>query len=290
MEGEYEIKVLPQIRPSRKAIEYFSFIHRIITNNLHTRIILDLTEYQYIHPIFAVLVASTIYLGDMYKKKVTIRYDSSNDKLISFLKQSGIWSHYMPHSDKFAEINSSNVPIGFNYFKNLEDTLDTVEQILDTAPVKLEQDLRNLLCSRITEIFSNAFEHGNSPIGVFCCGYINDSSDFSFSVYDAGIGICANVNNYLKKDLSYAESLKWAFSQGNSTLNGIVDYPRGAGLNLLESFVKANKGKIYLTSQGGYCTIDEKERNFYNLSEPIMGTLFSMNIKADNEHIYCIKK
>lgn len=278
-----------QIKQGKASIERFGEIHQAISNSSYKEIVLDLTEYKYIHPSFAVLVASSLYLGGMYNKKVSIKYCNTNDKLSKFLKQSGIAAHYNKSKVGPTELNIKNSSVKFNHFSNLEETEQTINSILDTAPIRLSQDLRDRLISKITEIFSNAFEHGKSSIGVFCCGFINDSNNFSFSVYDAGIGICTNVNTYLKENKSCSKALEWAFDKTHSTLNGIVDYPRGAGLNLLESFVKANGGRIDLTSQGAYCKIDSNSRNFYNLTNPIIGTIFSMSIKADNKHIYVVK-
>lgn len=228
-----------------------------------------------------------------------LKHNPKNQKSRNFLKNAGIFDYYKYENETFSltegDVTST---LGFNRFTKLDGTLDVVEKILGTASVKLEDNLKNSLKSKIFEIFSNAFTHGESEIGVFTCGYFNESNDFSFSVYDAGIGIYGNVNKYIEEypesqineiKLDHSGALRWALQKGNSTLNGKVDFPRGAGLYSLESFVKANKGKIYLTSQSGYCLIDGEDKEFYNLSKPIIGTLFSMVIKADNRHIYYFK-
>ena len=284
MDEIFEYKFDCRIIPGKASIERFGEIHQAIANINYKEVILDLTEYVYIHPSFAVLVASSLYLGDLYNKKVSIKYSKTNDKLSKFLKQSGIEAHYNKKNKDVdvSELNIINASVQFNRFLKLEETEQTINDILDTAPIRLSQDLRDRLISKFTEIFSNAFEHGKSKIGIFCCGFINDTNNFSFSVYDAGIGICTNVNTYLKENKSCDKALEWAFDRTHSTLNGIVDYPRGAGLNLLESFVKANGGRIDLSSQGAYGRIDLNSRNFYNLTCPIIGTIFSLSIKADN--------
>lgn len=289
MTERFEYKFDCRIIPGKASIERFGEIHQAIANENYKEIILDLTKYKYIHPSFAVLIASSLYLGDLYNKKVSIKYSKTNDKLTKFLKQSGIEAHYNKSKVESSEFNIQNASVKFNHFSKLEDTEQTINNILDTAPISLSQDLRDRLISKFTEIFSNAFTHGKSKIGVFCCGFINDSNIFSFSVYDAGIGICTNVNTYLDEDKSCDKALEWAFAKTHSTLNGIVDYPRGAGLNLLESFVKANEGRIDLSSEGAYGKIDSTSRNFYNLINPIIGTIFSLSIKADNKHIYILK-
>lgn len=272
----------------KPSYEIFGNLHQCITTGDCSHIEIDMSEYRYMHPAFAVLVASSIYLGDKYGKEVVIRYDIHNKKLAQFLKQAGICGRY--YSPKHsAQLNSKNSSIPFNRFRRIEDTYSTVQKILDCAPVNLSSELKNEFISKITEIFSNAFEHGKSDIGVFCCGFINNSNHFSFSVYDAGIGVGTNVNRYLNTHLSNEKALEWAFDKTHSTLNGIVDYPRGAGLSLLEDFTCSNHGRIDLVSENAYCRIDSKSRKFYRLKNPLQGTIVSMNIHADNRHIYRMK-
>lgn len=274
------------LRPGKESVEYFGKLYQHFENpNIHT-IICDLCEYQYIHPSYAVLIASSLYLGQQKGKTVRIKYSRSNPKSIQFFIQSGLLK------DKTLEqvVDMDLDKIGFIHFRKFEDTLETTQQILDCAPVKLDKKLKDVLISKIGEIFANAFTHGQSEIGVFCCGFINDSKQFTFSVYDAGIGIPQNVSQYLRREIPPQDALRWAFAQGNSTLNGQVDYPRGAGLNMLEDFVKVNGGRIDLVSCGGYCRIENSHSSFFDLEFPFIGTMFSMTIVADNNHIYQLCK
>lgn len=287
MDKQFVIKFDTAMRQGRPSYELFSQLHRLITDSGYDRIELDLSDYKYMHPSFAVLVASSLYLGDRYGREVVIRYDINNRKLGQFLKQSGISGRYYSSKDSL-QLNSRNSAIPFNRFRKIEDTYATIEKILNCAPVCLSLELRNQLFSKITEIFSNAFEHGKSDIGVFCCGFINSNKNFSFSVYDAGVGICTNVNRYLPHPISSEAALEWAFDKTHSTLNGIVDYPRGAGLNLLETFVRLNSGRIDVASENAYCRIDKNSRKFYRLKSSIIGTIFSISINADDHHIYQI--
>lgn len=288
MEKVREEIVVPfnmNLRPGKDAVEYFGAFYDLLKSSTNQTIVCDLREYQYIHTSYAVLIASSIALGKHLGKRVVIRYDKANHKAVSFLSRSGLIN---PNTILGASsLDESNVPI--RCFKSLEETFETIQQILDYAPVQIDSELSAVLISKIVEIFSNAFTHSCSEIGVFCCGFINDSNQFTFSVYDAGVGIPYNVRQYLKKGLSSKDALEWAFGQGNSTLNGRLDYPRGAGLNLLESFVGVNGGRIDLVSGDGYCRIDNDQREFCNLSSSFIGTMFSMTILADNNRIYRLK-
>lgn len=271
-----------RLTPDKDSVEYFGSFYQLLHGDSEETIVCDLCAYQYIHPSYAVLIASSISVGKMLGKRVIIRYNRRNTEAVSFLGRSGMISTDTLNQNTILDEN--NLPIR-RFFK-LEDTFDTIQHILKCAPVQLEDQLSNTLISKIGEIFSNAFTHSRSQIGVFCCGLVDQSSRFTFSVYDAGVGIPENVSQYLGKPISPSEALKWAFTQGNSTLNGKKDYPRGAGLNLLESFVRVNGGRIDLVSCGGYCHIDSSQREFFDVSRPFIGTMFSMTILADNNHIY----
>ena len=173
------------LRPGKDSVEYFGEFYKHFDDPNILAIICDLCEYQYIHPSYAVLIASSIYLGRQKKKKVIIKYNKSNKKSIWFLSQSGMLKHQ--DLGQTSSLDENNVP--FIRFQKFEETLETIQQILDCAPVKLDEKLSAVLISKIGEIFSNAFTHGRSEIGVFCCGFINDFNQFTFSVYDAGVGI-----------------------------------------------------------------------------------------------------
>lgn len=279
---------LTKLYTGKRSVETLGGIHQLIKSQKYETVILNLAGYEYIHPCFAALIASSIYLGKSFGTKVKLRYDRDNKKCMEFLRNSGIYSHFDGKNTN--ELSSTNNSIPFEKYSELEEAFETVETILQSLPVLLSDDLHNSFFSRIGEIFDNAFTHGKSDIGIFSCGFLNKSKTFSFSVYDAGIGVCKNVNNYLGENFECAKALEWAFQSGNSTLNGKLGYTRGAGLNLLESFVKANNGRIDLISDGGYCNVTSKERKFHNLSNPIIGTVFSMSIKTDSNHIYKFAK
>jgi len=102
------------------------------------------------------------------------------------------------------------------------------------------------------EIYSNAFEHSSTDIGVFSCAqHYRSRNDLILSAVDFGRGIPENVRLFLRRQhvdeesvskLSGAACLKWAFERGNSTCTeGIA---RGLGLDLLKEFVRVNRGKL----------------------------------------------
>ena len=287
----YKRFVLENHKFNVSSIETMSEIQNSILDINIDKIDIDLCKYKYIDPSFAVIIASSLYLGKLHNKEVTILYDPKNSKSLEFLFVSGIKEHF----DINSVYNKDGITLGtnripFRQFTKIDETMETVNDILSKAPVILSDGLRNDLLSKIIEIFTNAFIHGKSEIGVFCCGYADEQNDFSFSVYDVGIGICKNVNNYLLGEkLLPQQAIEWAFKKGNSTLIEKCDYPRGLGLHLLEKFIIINEGVINLISDNIYYKINKYEKNFEKLKFPLVGTMFSMKIKNDKDCIYTYK-
>ena len=81
--------------------------------------------------------------------------------------------------------------------------------------------------------------------------------------------------------------------KGNSTanFNNSVDdtIPRGLGLELLRSFAKLNQGAIRICSDNVLYINDHNGDKYHLMEEKFIGTLFEMDIIADNDHRYIIK-
>lgn len=150
--------------------------------------------------------------------------------------------------------------------------------------------LKDEIVGRVWEIYANAFEHGQSPIGIFSCGqHYPDHYELKLTVVDFGVGIPSNVRMFFKHDprsqsLSAASCLKWAFQRGTTTKpNGTS---RGMGLDLLKEFVKLNKGKIEIFSHEGYAIIDSKREEFLNRSTFFEGTLINITFIRDESYYH----
>lgn len=178
-----------------------------------------------------------------------------------------------------------------------EDKVLDVNAILDYLTdswlgrgwVQVSQRLRDAIVGRMWEIYSNAFEHAGSEIGVFSCGqHFPNTNNLILSVVDFGQGIAANVRNFLSLDpragqLTAAGCLRWAFQRGTSTRpNGMA---RGLGLDLLKEFVRVNHGKLEVYSNEGYGMIDENGARFENRSLSFEGTVFHITLRCD-ERLY----
>lgn len=154
--------------------------------------------------------------------------------------------------------------------------------------VHVSKLLRDAIVGRVWEIYANAFEHGQSPIGIFsCCQHYPNKHELKLSVVDFGVGIPSNVRMFFKHDprahsLNAASCLKWAFQRGTTTKPN----NRGLGLDLLKEFVKINKGKLEVFSHEGYAIIDSKREEFLNRSTFFEGTLINITFICDESYYH----
>ncbi len=155
------------------------------------------------------------------------------------------------------------------------------EQWLGRDWVHLSDILRAVIVGRTYEIYANAFEHGQTDIGVFSCGqHFPKLGELNLTVVDFGVGIPQNVRNFQKNNrLPADEALKWAFQQGTTTRGGQVT--GGIGLDCLKQFVHINKGKLQILSHDGCATIDENGEIYENIQTFFGGTLVNITLLCD---------
>lgn len=154
--------------------------------------------------------------------------------------------------------------------------------------VSISNLLRDAIVGTVLEIYINAFEHSESPIGIFSCGqHYPNLHVLKLSVVDFGVGIPSNVRFFFKDNphvetLNSAACVKWAFQRGTTTKpNGTS---RGMGLDLLKEFVKINKGRLEIFSHEGYALIDETQETFVNRETFFEGTLINITFRCDESY------
>jgi len=106
------------------------------------------------------------------------------------------------------------------------------------------------------------------------------------TVVDFGVGIPSNVRKYLRKRrMPAADAIRWAFQPGATTTpqRGIS---RGLGLDLLKTFVKTNKGKLEIFSDGAYGLVDGSTEQFVNHEPSFEGTLINITLHSDEAYYY----
>ena len=145
----------------------------------------------------------------------------------------------------------------------------------------------------MAEIYLNAFEHGQSQIGVFACGqHYPKNRELNLTIVDFGVGIPSNVrsykaSNFAPEALVAKHCMEWAFQEGTSTKQGDSAEPRGLGLDLLQDFVIQNKGRLEMFSHEGYVLITDGKISFAERSIFFEGTMVNISLRCD-ESYYCL--
>ena len=150
--------------------------------------------------------------------------------------------------------------------------------------ISVSPNLANEIVGRMWEIFANAFEHGNSPVGIYCCGqYLKKRRELLLAVADFGVGIPSNVRIFGgQPDMDAQATMRWALTSGTSTSRR--SGPSGVGLNLLREFVKATHGRLAIFSHDGYASIDGSGETYQNLPAFFEGTLVQVTLRCDDTY------
>lgn len=275
-----------EMRYSKATVEKIISIQQNILNAKENFIAFKVTA-EYISPGMYPLFWSLPYIGDLCNKIVEISHDIDNKRLHQDLVQHGVSEHFIGEHGE----NNSAQKIPFQLIRqnsnNAEyNTEKIVEKICMILPVRMNEDYESMFISKLYEVFDNSIKHGKNDVGLFANGYFDKNQNkFTFTIYDFGIGIPHNVKSFLKNyEMTDKETFEWALTDGNTT--AMEDCSRGAGLGVLEKFIQSNKGKIIFCSGKCFCEITANGRQFKELKEPIVGTLFSMRVNADRKKIY----
>jgi len=151
--------------------------------------------------------------------------------------------------------------------------------------ISISDALANEVVGQMWEIFANAFEHSDTPVGVYSCGqYFKNRRVLTLAVADFGVGIPSNVRLHRgQPELSGAEALRWAFQRGTSTSHRLA-VPRGVGLDLLRELVRANNGAMLVYSHDALARIDHRGETYENFDEFFEGTLVQIVLRCDDTH------
>lgn len=215
----------------------------------------------------------------------------SNERVLKNLQQNGF-------AETFGYINPRNNSTSIPYREDIALDMNKIMDYITNAWigknwVHVSNKLRDSIAGRMWEIYTNAFEHSKTQIGVFTCGqYFFRNKDLILSVIDFGSGIPHNVRAFLLEqtddyrisNISGENCLKWAIQRGNTTGSGGV--ARGLGLDLLKEFVALNKGKLEIYSNDGYVLINHKGENYQKINHNFNGTIIHITLQCDEKN-YC---
>jgi hypothetical protein len=153
--------------------------------------------------------------------------------------------------------------------------------------VKVSDALRVEVVSRVSEAYSNVFEHAKSGVGVFSCGqHYPKKHLLQLTLVDFGVGIPSNVRlhhpHIPAEHLPAAKCVEWALQRGTSTQPG----GRGLGLDLLASFVRVNGGRMEIFSHEGHALVTKDQTAFTARPVHFEGTLVNVALRCDERYYH----
>lgn len=163
------------------------------------------------------------------------------------------------------------------------------DQWLAGARLSMSVMLRDAFISRLWEVYANAFEHGDSALGVYTCGEQASDDTLVLTVADFGPGIPENAARKLRRTwVPGDEALRWAFTKGTTTATN-QRYPRGLGLDLLREFVEINRGCLDVYSHHGHGRVISGEQVFKGLQLSMSATIVQIHLNCD-DHTYMFQQ
>lgn len=277
-----KIEITDSYITNKSSFDRFALLQNTIKKCTEVNIHLDICINQRFGFTFVFLFANLIFIAEKFKKNLII---TLNEKSFNLLKKIGLLckkTTYQKSKNYFHEIMNC-----INVIDEDIDVFNLVKTITREAPVEMSDDLSALFISKSGEMYNNAKEHSE---GIVVGGkYFKNQKDmYCFACYDNGIGIPTKVRTVKHEINSDLETFKWAMIDGHSTTSGNI--PRGLGLGMLKSFARANDGTIRICSgRVLYIYNNRYGEIFHELSNEFIGTLFEMDIIADNNHKYVLK-
>lgn len=261
------------------------------TNDYFEDVRFDFSQCRFLRPNAVAFLGGLARLIESRLGKVAFDWNSMQDQAVmTNLCQNGFAGTFSYPSSGW---DGNSIPY------REEETLD-MNGIMDYLTynwigkgwVQVSDRLRDAIVGRMWEIYSNAFEHSGTEIGVFSCGqHFWRQNDLILSVVDFGQGIptnvrsflCQHVDEELVSKVSGSACMQWAFERGNSTCKAGV--ARGLGLDLLKEFVRINEGKLEIYSNDGYAIIDKDGEKYENRTLAFEGTMVHITLRCD-ENLY----
>lgn len=214
-----------------------------------------------------------------------IKFIGISEKITSLLSR----NHFLSHFGGLKIPDIYDTTIKYRKFKMTEEKLfkEYLDHELLSKEVmpKMSSLLKKKINESIFEIFNNAVLHGNCQ-NVFTCGqYYPTKSRLDFTIVDLGNTIKTNVNEYLNKNSSGEDAIKWAVSEGNTTKCGQI--PGGLGLSLIREFLRKNNGRIQIISADGYWEQIKGIETGKSFLQAFSGTIVNLEFNiADTSHYY----
>lgn len=272
---------VPPVNDNLKDFEWLFELQQKVEKT-ETEVILDFSKCWFLGQNAVAFLGGLIRLTQSQGSKIILKWDTLHRKVRINLEQNGFIHVFGDNKEPW---QGNSIPYREDFHQDKDSLVDYLaDEWLGRDWVHISHNLRSAIVARTLEIYANAFEHGQTKIGVFSCGqHYPKLGKLKLTVVDFGVGIPHNVRNFLQNpNLTADKALEWAFQAGTTTRRGNVT--GGIGLDYLKKFVQINKGKLEIFSDDGYVIIDEQQEIYQNLSTFFKGTLVNITLLCDESY------
>ena len=282
------IEIPRSVKSDSNGYRYLISVYHLLQNINNTDVIIDFHKNRWFEANLFALLGAIIYSGTRGSNYYTLVNLST--RLESVLLRNGFIQN--TESLVIADPNSTIIP--YETFSPKADTEFALyiktELLAKTGFPRLSRLAEKKIIESIFEIFENARTHGVCD-KIYTCGQYfprKNPPRLDITIVDMGVSIKKNVNEFLKKELSAAESIEWAVEYGNTTKTGLE--PGGLGLDVIRSFISKNNGKIQIVSDNGYWEFNRNYTGTNSFLEPFPGTIVNIEFNLDDNTHYIAKE
>lgn len=226
---------------------------------------------------------------------VLYSFATMKDSVLKMLKKDGFLSSNF--GARFSEDNTISADaIRFTSFRgNIKESEELSvkivkyiqEEWLKDSLIEIRPKLKSDLTAKMYELFANALEHAQSPVGCFSCGQsYNEDKEIVLTIVDLGIGIVKSVQDYFlinEDEITEENAIKWALKSGNTTR---LDNSGGLGLSLIYDFLKINSGSMDIYCNSVFLRITQGKMKVKVLPTDFSGTMINIRMTKQNNVRY----
>ncbi|HEY6327991.1 MAG TPA: hypothetical protein VI756_01550 [Blastocatellia bacterium] len=278
------IHSLPAVRTQRHGFEELALLGAAARNLYADRLELDMSRCEFFEANMTAPLASV--LAGITDRLNSVDVVNVPKKVEAILRKNQFLLNY--GFNPIQDTNRTSLP--FRRIKLTDEGrfADYLRQYLGGKGMpRMTPELERVFTQSVFEVFQNAVVHSGSRLGVFVCGqFYPQMKRLDITLADSGRGIRTNVREYLGRQISSVEAIRWALREGNTTKRG--PQPGGVGLKFLKDFVIKNRGKIQIASRLGFYELRGSDETFAKLSSDFPGTAVNIEVNTADTKSYAL--
>lgn len=264
---------LPSINHDQAGFEALARLYAQVHARSPSNIIIDMRETKWLDADMCAPLGGIVCL--LEQKLNRLKFVNADDKLNYVLMRNGFLSYH--GGEKIPD--TWDTTIAYRRFATEDEVAFSSyvfnELMQHSRVVNMHSKAQKDFSKNVSEIFNNASQHARTQLGVFSCGqFFPSQQSLVFTVADMGIGIRQSVKNFLRKNITAVEAIRWAVD-GNTTKQGV---PGGMGLQHLNWFFASNAGCVRITSGDGYWEKHKGQVHDASLAFSLPGTVVSLEV------------